>query len=116
MSDKQKIAEILKAYTKKHNISASSVILEEYAEELVANGVIVPPVEVGQTVWYIKGGYYRKTGLEAKSIKVTEINKKWHNKILCWGFIANGTRYRFSSIGKTVFLTKEEAEEKIKGV
>ena len=41
MTDKQKITEILKAYTKKHNISASSVILEEYAEELLANGVIV---------------------------------------------------------------------------
>jgi hypothetical protein len=40
MTDKQKITEILKAYTKKNNISASSVILEEYAEELLANGVI----------------------------------------------------------------------------
>ena len=77
----------------------------------LANGVILPPVEVGQTVWYIKGGYYRKTGLEARPIKVTEINKKWHGKTLDWGFIANGTRYRFSSIGKTVFLTKEDAEK-----
>lgn len=42
MTDKEKITEILKAYTKKHNIMASSVILEEYAEELLANGVIVP--------------------------------------------------------------------------
>jgi hypothetical protein len=89
-------------------------ILDKFADYLLANGVIVPPVEVGQTVWYIKGGYYRKTGLEARPIKVTEINKKWHGKILSWGFIANGTRYRFSSIGKTVFLTKEEAEEKLR--
>ena len=43
MTDREKITEILKAYTKKHNISASSVILEEYAEELVANGVMLPP-------------------------------------------------------------------------
>ena len=41
MNAKERITEILKAYTKKHNISASSVILEEYAEELLANGVIV---------------------------------------------------------------------------
>ena len=33
MTTKEKITEILKDYTKKHNISASSVILEEYAEE-----------------------------------------------------------------------------------
>ena len=39
MTDKERIAEILKAYTKKHKIMASYVILEEYAEELVANGV-----------------------------------------------------------------------------
>ena len=42
MSDKQRITEILKAYTKKHNIMASSVILEEYAEELVRQGVVMP--------------------------------------------------------------------------
>jgi hypothetical protein len=41
MTDSKRIAEILKAYTKKNNISASSVILEEYADELLANGVIV---------------------------------------------------------------------------
>ena len=41
MTDKERITEILKAYTKNHNIMASSVILEEYAEELLANGVIV---------------------------------------------------------------------------
>lgn len=51
MTDKEKITEILKAYTKKHNISASSVILEEYAEELLANGVIVQK----QGKWVIAG-------------------------------------------------------------
>lgn len=42
MTDKQKIVDILKAYTKKHNISASVVILEEYAEELVKQGFTNP--------------------------------------------------------------------------
>ena len=41
MTDKERITEILKAYTKKHNISASVVILEEYAEELVRQGVML---------------------------------------------------------------------------
>jgi hypothetical protein len=76
--------------------------------------VVVPPVAVGQTVWYIKGGYYNSVNKKPCAIEVTEINKKWHGKILEWGFIANGTRYRFSSIGKTVFLTKSEAEQKLK--
>ena len=42
MTDKKRITEILKAYTKKHNIMASSVILEEYADELVKQGVVMP--------------------------------------------------------------------------
>lgn len=41
MSNKEKIIEILKAYTKQHNIMASVVILEEYAEVLIANGVTI---------------------------------------------------------------------------
>lgn len=36
---KNTIANILKEYTKKNHISASFVILEDYAEELVKNGV-----------------------------------------------------------------------------
>lgn len=87
----------------------------QLADYLRSNGVIVPPVCVGQKVWYIKGGYYNSANKRPCEIEVTEINQKWHGKILDWGFIANGTRYRFSSIGKTVFLTKEEAEQALKG-
>ena len=36
---KSKISNILKEYTKKNGISASFVILEDYAEELVKHGV-----------------------------------------------------------------------------
>lgn len=35
----EKIKEILKDYTKKHNIMASVVILEDYAKELVEKGI-----------------------------------------------------------------------------
>ena len=42
MTDKERITEILKTYTKKHNIMASSVILEEYAEELIRQGIVMP--------------------------------------------------------------------------
>ena len=85
------------------------------ADCLLSEGVIVPPVKVGQKVWYIKGGYYNAKYKKPCPIEVKEINQKWHGKILDWGFIANGTRYRFSSIGKTVFLTEEEAEKALAG-
>ena len=38
---KDKIANILKEYTKKNGIMASYVILENYAEELVKNGCVI---------------------------------------------------------------------------
>lgn len=38
---KDRIAQILKDYTKKHGISASHVILEEYAKELVSRGCVI---------------------------------------------------------------------------
>ena len=114
MTDRDRLIELVEKGKYEYANDITDHTETDYIVEcLLDNGVIVPPVEVGQTVWYIKGGYYRKTGLEVRPIKVTEINKKWHSKILCWGFIANGTRYRFSSIGKTAFLTKEEAEEKL---
>lgn len=84
---------------------------EVIADHLIENGIIVPPVKVGDTVWYIHGGYYRKTNLEARPITVTEISQKKVKDKLQWAFIANGTRYVFGSIGKTVFLSREDAEK-----
>ena len=86
------------------------------ADDLLNAGVIVPPVRVGQKVWYIRGGYYNSQHKEPVEIEVTEINQKWCGKVLSWGCIANKTRYRFSSIGKTVFLTKEDAEKSLRKV
>lgn len=86
----------------------------DIADHLIEKGVILPPVVVGQKVWYIEGGYYKAKCKKPREIEVTEVNHKFHGKVLCWGFIANNTRYRFSSIGKTVFLTREEAEESLR--
>ena len=42
MTTKERIKQILVDYTKNNRISASIAILEDYAEELVNNGVIIP--------------------------------------------------------------------------
>ncbi len=114
MTDKEKITEILKAYTQKHNISASSVILEEYAEELLANGVIVPPCKVGDKLFVISQMRDKRilpfvNEYEATSIKLGKRKcVVYHEKD---GFIKI---FKQDDFGKTVFLTKEEAEEKLK--
>ena len=71
------------------------------------------PVAVGQKVWYIYGAYYNAEHLVPREITVTEINKKKSGKTVDWAFIANGSRYKFSSIGKSVFLNREDCEAEI---
>ena len=115
MTNKERITEILKAYTKKHNISASSVILEEYADELLANGTIVPPCKVGTEIF----GMFDNDDEQRKEI--------YEGKVLCFSLDENNllwARMRYKNgltywhtiddFGKTIFLTKEEAEEKLK--
>ena len=48
---KETIANILKEYTKKNHISASFVILEDYAEELVKHGVQLADDVVPKSEW-----------------------------------------------------------------
>lgn len=88
-----------------------------------SENVIELPCKVGDTVYYIKGGYCKKPEFceVSRPCKVVEVSLKLQrnkNRIMR-GFITdNGTRYSFDSIGKTVFLTKEDAEEalaKMKG-
>lgn len=113
MTSKEKITAILKAYTQKHNISASSVILEEYAEELLANGVIVPPCKVGDMVYFI---------IDDEISGKAYIDSQRINDVSTRGiFVSTSTLEEncdsfepYSDFGKTVFLTKEEAEQALK--
>lgn len=92
--------------------------LEIAAKYLLANGVLLPPVRVGDTVYYIVGGYYKSPDncKVSKPCKVVEISYKIGAKYRqLSGFITDkGTRYSFDGIGKTVFLTREEAEEALR--
>lgn len=140
MTDKQRITEILIAYTKKHKIMASSVILEAYAEELVANGVIAPPCKVGDMVYQIKycrcGNpecfemrhcYKKDTKRTPKVIDSIMLSQKGKRLVapykfewkpigtICYKIIQKPFKLEWlTEIGKTVFLTKEEAEEALK--
>lgn len=66
-------------------------------------------------MYYFDGAYYLKdkSRWEIKPIKVTEFSTKIgrSDKLYPLSIIANGTRYPLTSIGKTVFLTREKAEK-----
>lgn len=78
--------------------------IEDYVSEyLTANGVIVPPCKVGQTVWFIRSEKIIET-------KVDKIVLKYGGLYL---LLSCNSIYETTcrSIGKTVFLTREDAEK-----
>lgn len=93
---------------------------EVYADHLLANGVIVPPCKVGGTVYMpwewnsLKGiAFFEVThiiidGLHAyiKTNFYTD-DEDYYNAYGCG-------RFEFDDFGKTVFLTREEAEKALK--
>jgi hypothetical protein len=82
--------------------------MDDYlAEFLAANGVIVPPCKVGDQVWFIRNGKIIETTVD----KIVLKHRGLHLKLSC------NSMYETScnSIGKTVFLSREEAEAVLKG-
>ena len=79
-------------------------ISKDLADHLLANGVIVPPIKVGDVVWNRKGEPHKVISIEWYSPKVMHLHCEHHT-------FSVGKR----SLGKTVFLTREEAEKALKG-
>ena len=91
---------------------------ERTADLLLEHGVIVLPCKVGDTLWYIS-----KFGEKViKPIKVTNIElndcREMGYGYLSFKYGETSLQYGtiFSNIGKTVFLTREEAEQAVKEI
>jgi len=91
-------------------------ISAEIADYLLANGVIVPPCKVGQTVYIIDEG---DESTEPYVLEVTvtvigyDIGGFWITMDLPLG-LKMSAHIGERSFGKTVFLTKSQAEEALK--
>lgn len=97
--------------------STTAVDFEEYcADYLIANGVVVPPVKVGEVVYEIQP--IRK---RVQTYEITTIKYNGHYWWFTWilkdrkGIYGNVEGFSSHQIGKTVFLTREEAEAALKG-
>lgn len=144
MNDRDRLIELLKgAETKVNEVLSVPLALDEwlsiYADHLLANGVIAPPVEVGQTVYvitdcsqimmYYDNDYLTGTGaIECPFEDVCNFtdcnddNTQVLETYVNYMGIEDGSKWYFrcehinrandfNEIGKTVFLTKEEAEK-----
>lgn len=80
------------------------------AEQLLANGVIVLPVEIGKRLYDVTEFFEECDYPEIYELKddVMYIEKVGKDRFL---FTYDGIYIHPENIGKTVFLTKEEAEK-----
>ena len=92
----------------KKDVSCIRCDAEKFADYLLANDVIVPPCKVGDTVYYPSGSFDRIFEKTVDEILISENE----SDVGCYIHFAS-TYMPFENIGKTVFLTKEEAEEKL---
>ena len=85
---------------------------ETIADYLLENGVIVPPVQVGATVYCTDSYRHLIKPLEIIGFEVD------YTKRICKYYCSGGDYtpawFKPAEIGKTVFLTREEAEKALK--
>ena len=113
---RDRLIELLKgAETKVAEILSRPLALEEwlgvYADHLLADGVIVPPCKVGDTVFYPFHRYWCDGGYKPLDVTVEKITVHQSFDSVFVFECGNGFFFRDTDIGKTVFLTREEAEK-----
>ncbi len=122
MIDRDRLIDLLVNFKKPDNPilqMSERMVIEKIADYLLANGVIVPPCKVGNTVYYICETYWDKNYenyIETKELKqgilkIVERKKPKMNLMLQvkefdWCFMNDW-------LNGNLFLTKEEAEEKL---
>ena len=123
MTERETLLVLLKgAETKVAEMLSSPLSLDEwlgvYADRLLANGVIVPPCKVGDTVYIVDG---TTDGIVEGNITNFEYNiyttpQEWITVVGNYPFVGElREKNRIDLlIGKTVFLTKEDAEKALK--
>lgn len=109
---KERLAEIIQNYPNT-SIAEDQVkdAAEDLADYLLANGVIVPPCKVGDVVWIPSVNSNKVYSKVVKDILIREKDGEVGKYIY-----ASSAYFPFENIGKTVFLTREEAEAKLKEV
>ena len=86
---------------------------ERFADVLLADGWIRPPCEVGDKLYYI--AYRSNDGKTEKYIKEETVEMISIDSRSIYAHIPRALLIDLADLGKTVFLTREEAEQALKG-
>lgn len=114
MTERERLLKICKeghnAYLKYQNPNPRyDEFLTDY---LLANDVIVPPCKVGDKLYQVTRNFI--SVFRVRFIEIGTCGNLFLHTDLISGIVYTGELFRESEIGKTVFLTKEEAEKALK--
>lgn len=92
---------------------------EQIADTILADGWIRPPCKIGDTVYVVKHYFSYTQEYEVRGFHLGEFptlnGSKRNSYLICYHKTSGALKHIFiKDIGKTVFLTKEEAEAKLK--
>ena len=87
------------------NIDYTHRLAENITDDLLTNGVIVPPCKVGQNGYWLISNGIRFVTFD----KILTVGTEW--RVRARYFVTETVYFSFDKFGKTVFLTKEEAEK-----
>ena len=85
--------------------------VEILVDYLLDNGVIVPPCKVGDKAWVIVDGF--RNPMEGYISRISFYQDCEEFVVRVIGYLSQS--YQNKDFGKTVFLTREEAEAALKG-
>ena len=119
MTERERLIELIQfGYCKGRMKENVKQVEETMADYLLENGVIVPPCKVGQTIYYHFQFSNKRILPFTRKAKVKKIcclntKMKFHVEVELIDAKEKGIikYFDFDDFGKTVFLTKEEAEK-----
>ena len=118
---RERLIELILEGMRKYHTDGKQYLRESIADYLLANGVIIPPCKVGDTVYVIPTKENGMSFIEPREI--TYILDSGRDKSYCSvdlnyklkGFKSKDYSISEEMFDKTVFLTREEAEQALKG-
>lgn len=109
MTQREKLIELLpEAVGKCKGSQGSDNGWGEIADYLIANGVIVLPCKVGDTVYKVFDGKVWEMKAVAIPMLISSVGANL--SVTCTNYRGAALTYELSDFGKTVFPTREEAE------
>ena len=111
---RERLIELLNNYEKEWRVDFP-VTTEDLADHLLAEGVIVPPVKLGQKLFVLEDIGIQTLPeiipLTVYNLAFTVFEEGIKNHIVCITDRRKVRHIKDEDFGKTVFLTKEEAEQ-----